>query len=724
MARPNPFALIQTGDQWLRCSHDRTALVGGAVQLSWLDDVEAAPQAGDAPLSSGLAFDSHCRLHRSVPEEGRLEHHLWASQDPLEPVAPHEPDENLIVAGDAEAVGEFQPVKPRTPFQEPRGLAVDANDRLFVAEAGARRIAVIDLWSRRVLRRVAFPGRPVDVAAGGTAVYAVTEDPAGLWVMDARRLPRELPLPAGVTDPGRVALSPTGDVFLLDRAGTAGARLFGAGHDIPAPWATDIEFLNETPPVLVVAHLPGQDLFRKTIAPGLVASLPPLKAKGYDGRGIARAPDGRIVFWTAKGFRHAVPARLRFRPEGGVTGFRLDSGEFRTQWGRIFLDACIPSRTSIRVRVLTLDDPPAAGEPLVPPSLPVNIESATVHRPDLSPPMPPLAAILEARNRPLHRRDTGRELPWVRPVENDPFETYEIPIIAPPGRYLWVALDLAGNSRVTPRVRSLRAEYPGHDHLRRLPKVYSREAAMADFLRRYLAVPDGALGELEARAAARHALIDPRSAPAEVLPWLAGFVGLVLDERWPEAARRTAIREATWLFRFRGTIPGLRRFLTIYLGVEPLIIEKWRTRGIGTIGAEGSPDSNSILGAGFRVGGELGDTGPEPISGSAADAFDTHAHRFSVMIPALVSEEKVAVARHILEVHRPAHTIFDICTAAGGMRVGRGLHVGLTAILGPSGGFDLLRIGGATIGRTAVLGRAEAGVTPEASRLGVDTRVG
>ena len=155
---PRSFALIQTGDQWLRCSHLQTALVGGAVQLSWLDEVASAPEGGEAPLAAGLAFDSHCRLHRSVPEEGRLEQHLWASQDPLEPVAPPEPDENLIIAGDAEAVGEFRPVKPPTPFREPRGLAVDANDRLFVAEAGARAGLLLDEHAPAEIRDAATDG--------------------------------------------------------------------------------------------------------------------------------------------------------------------------------------------------------------------------------------------------------------------------------------------------------------------------------------------------------------------------------------------------------------------------------------------------------------------------------------------------------------------------------------------------------------------------------------
>jgi phage tail-like protein len=723
MARPSPFALIQTDDQWLRCSHIRTALLNGSVQLAWEEEPQLPPAEGEAPTAAGLAFDSHCRLFRTIPEHGRLEQYLWASQNPLQPVAPDPPDEDLLIASEAVTTGEFVAAKPARAYQSPRGIAIDTNDRLFVAESGAKRISVIDLWSRRVLRRIAFSGRPVDVAAGKRRVYALTEAPAGLWVMDARRLPRELPLPGGVTEPGRIALSSSGDVFLLDRAGTAAAHVIGEGEEIAVPWATDIEFLDETPPVLVIAHLAGQDLTRKRIAPGVTTTLAPFKAKGYDGRGIVRTPDGRIGFWTANGFRHAVLARVRFRSEGSLFGFRLDSGAFRTQWGRIFLDACIPSQTSVQVRVLTLDDMPD-DEPLVPPALPSNVENASVHRPDLSPPMPPIERIADATSRSLYRRDTGRDLPWVRPAANDPFETYELPAIAPPGRYLWIALDLKGNSHTTPRVRSLRAEYPSHDHLRRLPKLYSRDAEMADFLRRYLAMPDGAIGELESRAGARHALIDPMSAPAEILPWLAGFVGLVLDERWSESARRTAIREAIWLWRFRGTIAGLSRLIAIYLGVDPLLIEKWRMRGVGGIGAEGAPNSNAILGAGFRVGGEIGDPEVSPISGSADDAFDTHAHRFSVMIPAALSQEQFEVVGHILEVHRPAHTMFDVCTASGGMRVGSGLHVGLTAIIGESGGFDQLQLGTTTIGRTAVLGRAQAGFVPAASRLGLDSRVG
>src|SRR5262249_34190583 len=148
---------------------------------------------------------------------------------------------------------------------------------------------------------------------------------------------------------------------------------------------------------------------------------------------------------------------------------------------------------------------------------------------NLSPPMPPQSLAQQLKTapaQPLHRRETGRELPWVRPAEDDPFETYEAPVMAAPGRYLWVRLELTGNTRTTTRLRALRAEYPTHDYLRRLPQMFSRDEQVASFLRRYLAMFEGTLGELEAKADARAALLDPRSAPAEILPWLAGFLGL------------------------------------------------------------------------------------------------------------------------------------------------------------------------------------------------------
>jgi phage tail-like protein len=328
-----------------------------------------------------------------------------------------------------------------------------------------------------------------------------------------------------------------------------------------------------------------------------------------------------------------------------------------------------------------------------------------------------------APTRILERRTTGRELPWARFEIADPFETYEAPVLSGPGRYLWVVIELRGNTRFTPRFRSLRVEYPSHDLLRRLPKLYSREPEPESFLRRYLAMFDGVLTEWDGKATARHALLNPSGALPEVLPWLGSFVGMTLDERWPVATRRTAIREAIWLFRFRGTVPGLKRFLEIYLNTQVIIVERFRFRGLGAVGDAGGPVSRAILGAGFRVGGAVGDSTFNPLSGATEDAFDTHAHRFSVVIPASLSDEQMSVVQQILDRHRPAHTLVDVCTVGAGMRVGRGL-LEMTSIIGRTGGFRRLQIGGSTLGRDAIIGRPRPGTVPEASILGRDSRVG
>jgi phage tail-like protein len=709
VALPRPFQILRTEQQWLLAAHQNTALEGEVVELAFSSG-DSGCAASDPGIAAGLAFDAYCRLYRSEPGEGQVERVLWRAADPLCPTKDQPTPLDLFATPKAR-VGEFHLAGDTHALQEPLGLAVDSGGRLFVAEAEARRVLVYDLWSRRLLRKVPLAGRPLDLAANGRTVWAVTSDPAGLLRMDARTGPRSQPLPAGITAPGRIAIAPQGDVWLLDHPRTPDARvlpLARPSQGFAVPFATDIEFMpgsSDAETLLVAARSPGQDFLRFRITVDSVEQIGALTGRRYDGLGIVRTPDGRIGFWTALGFRNAVAARRVYAPSGRVTTFRLDSGDFGTVWGRLFLDACIPRETSVTVYFATADEPP--DEATLPRTPPANVISVVISRPDLAPPMPPLSLVpgAEEIGRPLHERKTGRELPWARMAADDPFETYEAPIDAPPGRFLWVTLQLAGNTRFTPRVRCLRAEYPTHDLMRRLPKLYSRDARSLAFLRRYLAMFDGTLGELEGKADARDALIDPRSAPEEVLPWLGSFVGLVMDEPWPAAVRRQLLEEAISLFRFRGTVPELTRFLEIYLGVRPILIESFRLRGLE------SP--TPVVGAGFRVGGAQG-----------ADAYQTHAHRFAVVIPRELSSEELQEVQRILDVHRPAHTIVEVCTVAAGMRLGRGLRAGLTSIIGPSGAFVPLQAGVTSIGRNAVIGRPQAGTVPGESRIGRDDRVG
>ncbi len=735
------FALVRGQDQWVRASFEHASLVSGMVQLAW----ETVPESESQPLAppargAGLAFDGHCRLYRSLPDSGGVERMLWAAQDPLTPTRPG-PVPAPLFAAPAETFGDFAPAHPSAPLATPRGLAVDADDRLFVALHGARTVLVLDLWSRRILRRAIFPGRPLDLATdpatGDREVLVVTESPAGLWRMSARGTPKPVPLPTGIATPARIACTPDGARFLLSGAATAQARLVELtppGRGRAVPWATDIACYN--PPaglpgpeddgtVLAVARRPGETILRLRLTPSGLEGLPELSARGYDGLGIVATPDRRIGFWTPKGLRYAVAGRNRYPRTGRVVSFRLDSGDFQTHWGRLFVDACIPRETEVKVHCIAADETPEI--PPFPRQSPVNQPSPPIPHDALSPPLPPAVWVpdpgtLAGR---LHRRAEGIELPWVRRPPGDAFATYETPATDTRGRYLWVVLELAGNGRNTPRVRSLRAEHPAHDLLGRLPRILSREPEAERFLGRFLAPLAGLVGDLDARARLRHALLDPGSTPEESLPWLAGFLGLALDERWPAAVRRQLIAELIELFRFRGTIRGLSRFLAIVTGVAPIVIERYRMRGGATVGEPVARGSRSILGAGMRVGGQVGTGGETPLGPEAIeDAFETHAHRFTVMLPALLSQQTLDLAAYVLEEHRPAHTLFDLCTVAAGSRVGRGLHVGLSSAIGRGSGWEPIRIGGSALGRGAVLGRPGPGIRTDGARLGLDTRVG
>jgi hypothetical protein len=73
----------------------------------------------------------------------------------------------------------------------------------------------------------------------------------------------------------------------------------------------------------------------------------------------------------------------------------------------------------------------------------------------------------------------------------------------------------------------------------------------------------------------------------------------------------------------------------------------------------------------------------------------------------------------LLAIHRPAHTVADVCTVDAGSRIGVGLHLELTSVIGPGAAFTPLRLDGSVIGRDAVVGGGPAtGIRAGGSNIG------
>ncbi len=688
-------------DQWRRCVHDGTVLTPGGVTLDWLDDDEAddedASCAAPSGAGSGLAFDRWCVAYRSDPALGLVE---------------------ALPAGSGRRTN-----CPGTR-QTPCGLAVDARQRLYVAESDGHAVAVVDLWARRQVDRRRCPGRPVDLALDGRRLWVLARDPDRLLVLDTDQL--SCPPYPRPDDGPRLRPPPCPDELVPVRV-TAGPLLLWTGGgrgvvarpdgtvEVEVPDASDLERMPDGR--LVVARGPGRP-FRVFLPEGDGwRETEPVGAATYDGGAIAANPRGRICFTTADGYSSTTGHAARRRTAGRVLTYRLDGGDYRTRWGRAFVDACIPPATAVTLRFLTtdLDDVPDPVEPQPPARDPVRVPHA-----DRTPPLPSqslLAADLPART--LYRRPEGREEPWRQLSADDHTETYETPVHAAPGRYLWLVLELTGSTTVSPRVAGLRVERPGHRLLATLPRAWSRDDDVADFTQRYLAPLDGVLHELDTRSAWRSVLLDPRSTPQETLPWLASFAGLVLDRRWSEEARRTLVAEAYRLFSRRGTRGALVRLLEIYLGRAPIIVEAWQLRGLGGIALGLEPDGPGAptVGSGSRASGTLGrfTIGGQP---DGPDLYARAAHRFTVLVAGDLTSEQREVVTGLLKVHRPAHTTYDLCELGAGMRVGGTARVALTAVVGPDRTGAPAVAGRSRLGDDGVLGVPVPGARVGEARVG------
>jgi phage tail-like protein len=70
-----------------------------------------------------------------------------------------------------------------------------------------------------------------------------------------------------------------------------------------------------------------------------------------------------------------------------------------------------------------------------------------------------------------------------------------------------------------------------------------------------------------------HCYLDPRLAPEDFVEWLAGWVGVEIDQSWTlERLRELVLRMAS-IFRIRGTKAGLVEHVALYCGSEPEIDE-------------------------------------------------------------------------------------------------------------------------------------------------------
>jgi len=255
----------------------------------------------------------------------------------------------------------------------------------------------------------------------------------------------------------------------------------------------------------------------------------------------------------------------------------FDSEITACTWHRVFLDACLPPETNVRVESRASDHldrlPDQPWEP----------------EPD------------------VYRRDVGAEIPYYDPFPNSDSEredrgTWELLLQNAEGRYLQLRLTLTGNERVAPRLYALRVYAPRFSYLEEyMPEVYQENEASADFVERFLANAEGMLTDIEGRIAAVQALFDVRTVPDEYLDWLGNWFGTSFDPALDPRRKRLFLRHAVELFNQRGTLAGLARMLALVH--DPCVDESLFTpAGIAAaVGRPGDADERTTRRQGVRL---------------------------------------------------------------------------------------------------------------------------
>jgi phage tail-like protein len=514
---------------------------------------------------------------------------------------------------DEPAPGVFRPCvkEPVSSPLELAGLTVTDDHRLIVGVVAPASLLAFDLHGGGPPQRIGWPSKvtfaPFDLApAPGGGVWVLDRVNARYWGLDrrlqmirtgqaelvleeeetnpfhacaggeVRRIPARV-FPAGVPlDPadgepiaieglpdgtllvlGRIAGSDASPIrryrwnrplgkaastaallAILDTEGGATAHL--VGHDLAFVPGT-----NGSDDTLYVASDMGHQSYTFEVAAtddSLTLTPEPtyLPMRRFGGRAIVAAGGTAYYDFGEAWVPLVAQCRPRFEPEASLLTPTFDGREPGCTWHRLMLDGSIPPAATVQVWSRAADDPSTL---------------ATV--PWQAEPGP-------------YRRFDGAELPFQTTAGGPDDGTWELLFQRARGRYLQVRLTLAADGRSTPRLRALRTHYPRFSYLNHyLPGCFRADEESASFLDRFLANFEGILTAIEDRVASAQVLFDVRTAPAEALDWLAGWLGAVLDPTWDEPRRRLFLRHAVEFFRLRGTVEGLK--IALRLAFDPCV---------------------------------------------------------------------------------------------------------------------------------------------------------
>lgn len=422
-------------------------------------------------------------------------------------------------------------------------------------------------------------------------------------------------------------------------------------------------------------------VFKPATLKDLAASLPPTGLVAFSETGFCLSDPGPgavpvVHCFDFRGCPVATgsvgsPQPPTLAKDGDLVTLAIDSGIARCRWHRVRLDADLPIGTSLKLAVTSSEEK--------------ETDPSSLH--------------------PTDAQEEARVVDFL--------------IRQPPGRFLFLRLQLLGDGRATPVVRRIRLDFPRVTSLELLPAVYREDPRAEDFTERFLSLFDASIEDLDALIARFPALLDGAGVDERVLPWLGSLLDVAFEPSWPVARRRAILAAIPRLYPLRGTVEGLKLAIQLVFDAQPAIQEIGLNRHFTGVSRSSRLGSVRLFGRArsrFRVGrSALGAAPLVSFGDPTADPLREGAYRFRVLMPPGTASTAEARARleRLVESQKPAHTLATVVVGGRGFVLGVApVAVGIDTAFGPLPAPVLGAAGNVRLGRASVLRAGRRGPRP------------
>ena len=480
----------------------------------------------------------------------------------------------------------------------------------------------------------------------------------------------------------------------------------------------------------------------------------------HDGGPFTHGVSLPVEYPTKEGTRPLVSVSLpAFPPNATAKLIRpLDSGTAGTVWHRLYVEADIPPGTGFTLMLAASDDGDFGSDSKPIPEGEWHPHHFGASRPDSSAgestfDRGPLAAWMPQPSEipgfsgfSGSESEKGRTGHFTALIQRTHRRVRTLR-----GRFLYLKIELRGSLRSTPLIHAIRAYGPRFSYQDNyLPALYREQmlsadadrtthgepSTPADFLGRFLANFEGILTPLEDTIANGWRLTDASTTPEAAFDWLGSWIGVGFEPWYPGERRRERLRHASELFRWRGTLQGLRLALDVATGGgvfgkrdgrrRIVVVEDyWMRRTLATVlGVNLDREFDPLFGGpvytgNSRVGRTLFLTegikrevlalfdAAIPLDATdqkaVDDFFSSLAHRATVLVHETIAPDEFQVIERVALQESPAHVVTRVRRASHDFMVGLAALVGVDTYLRPDRPAEAVEVDKSTIGEGAVL---------------------